>query len=154
MLRQAQHNYLEQATILFYKIVARRRIIWGLKMKKAAVILIVLITVAFSLKEAGTSSVVIKGKASWYSQNDPGILLTTANMETFDDSLFTCAMWDMPFNTILKVTNIENGKYVFVRVNDRGPAKRLNRAIDLTKQAFSRIADLNKGLVEVSVEIM
>jgi rare lipoprotein A len=123
-------------------------------MKKAAVIMIVLMTVAFSLKEVDSSSVVIKGKASWYSQNDPGILLTTANMERFDDSLLTCAVWDLPFNTILKVTNAENGKFVLVRVNDRGPAKRLNRAIDLTRQAFSKIADLDKGLIDVSVEIM
>jgi rare lipoprotein A len=123
-------------------------------MKKAAVMLIVLIAVVFSLKEAGTSAIVIKGKASWYSQRDPGILLTTANMEIFNDSQLTCAMWDMPFNTILKVTNLENGKSVVVRVNDRGPARRLNRTIDLTKTAFSRIADLEKGLAEVSVEIM
>ena len=123
-------------------------------MKKAAVILIVLIAVAFSLKEAGTSAVIIKGTASWYSQNDPGVLLTTANMEIFNDSQLTCAMWDMPFNTILKVTNMENGKSVIVRVNDRGPAKRLNRAIDLTRTAFSKIADPEKGLAEVSVEIM
>jgi len=123
-------------------------------MKKAAVILMIFIAVVFSLKEAGTSAVIIKGKASWYSQNDPGILLTTANMEIFNDSQLTCAMWDMPFNTILKVTNLENDKSVIVRVNDRGPAKRLNRPIDLTKTAFSKIADLEKGLAEVSVEIM
>jgi len=123
-------------------------------MKKATVILIIMITVAFSLKEADTASVIIKGKASWYSQSDPGILLTTANMERFDDSELTCAVWDMPFNTILKVTNLENSKTVIVRVNDRGPAKRLNRPIDLTKEAFSRIADLDKGLADVSVEIM
>ncbi len=126
-------------------------------MKKAAVMLIVLIAVVFSLNNVGevaTSPTIIKGKASWYSQNDPGILLTTANMERFDDSLLTCAMWDLPFNTILKVTNLENGKSVLVRVNDRGPARRLNRPIDLTKEAFSRIADLDKGLADVSAEIM
>lgn len=123
-------------------------------MKKAAVILIILIAAVFYFKEAGSSTVIIKGKASWYSQNDPGILLTTANMERFDDSELTCAVWDLPFNTILKVTNLENGKSVLVRVNDRGPARRLNRAIDLTKQAFSRIADLDKGLADVSVEII
>nr|MBU1327823.1 septal ring lytic transglycosylase RlpA family protein [Candidatus Omnitrophota bacterium] len=123
-------------------------------MKKAAVILIILITVVFSFKEVGSSAIIIKGKASWYSQNDPGILLTTANMEQFDDSELTCAIWDLPFNTILKVTNLENGKSVIVRVNDRGPAKRLNRTIDLTKQAFSKIADPDKGLADVSVEII
>jgi rare lipoprotein A len=75
-------------------------------------------------------------------------------MEIFDDSQLTCAMWDLPFNTILKVTNLENGRSVLVRVNDRGPARRLNRPIDLTKEAFSRIAELDKGLTDVSVEIM
>ncbi|HAZ09533.1 MAG TPA: septal ring lytic transglycosylase RlpA family lipoprotein [Candidatus Omnitrophica bacterium] len=123
-------------------------------MKKAAVILIVLIAAIFSFKEAGSSAVIIKGNASWYSQDDPGILLTTANMERFDDSQLPCAIWDLPFNTILKVTNLENGKSVIVRVNDRGPARRLNRTIDLTKTAFSKIADLEKGLADVSVEII
>ena len=127
-------------------------------MKKAAVILIIFIAVVFSFSPVGEglkpSPTIIKGKASWYSQNDQGILLTTANMERFDDSELTCAVWDLPFNTILKVTNLENGKSVIVRVNDRGPAKRLNRTIDLTKQAFSRIADLDKGLADVSVEII
>ena len=127
-------------------------------MKKATVILIILIAVVFSFPAVGNGfkpfPAIIKGKSSWYSQADPGILLTTANMESFDDSQLTCAIWDLPFNTILKVTNLENGKSVFVRVNDRGPARRLNRAIDLTKAAFSRIADLDKGLADVSIEII
>ncbi len=128
-------------------------------MKRATVILIILITVVFSIKEEGRgqaclSPTNITGKASWYSQNDHGILLTTANMEQFDDSQLTCAIWDLPFNTILKVTNLENGKFVIVRVNDRGPAKRLNRAIDLTKTAFSQICYPDKGLIDVSIEII
>ncbi len=127
-------------------------------MKKATVVLIVLIAVVFSFSSVGKglkpSFAIIKGLASWYSQNDPGILLTTANMEIFDDSQLTCAIWDQPFNAILKVTNLENGKFVIVRVNDRGPARRLNRAIDLTKAAFARICDLEKGLTEVSIEII
>mgnify|MGYP001582340637 FL=1 len=127
-------------------------------MKKAAVILIVLVAAIFSFPAVGNGlkpfPTIIKGNASWYSQDDPGILLTTANMERFDDSQLTCAIWDLPFNTILKVTNLENGKSVIVRVNDRGPARRLNRTIDLTKTAFSKIADLEKGLADVSVEII
>jgi len=78
-------------------------------------------------------------------------------METFDDSKLTCAMWDMPFNALLKVTNVENGKFVYVRVNDRGPAKRLvqeGRVIDLTKKAFSYINSLETGLIEVEIEII
>lgn len=99
----------------------------------------------------------LQGVASWYSEEDPGILETTANMEIFDDDQLTCAMWNMPFNALLEVTNLNNGKSVVVRVNDRGPAKRLvaeGRIIDLTKEAFSRIAILREGLVSVEVVIV
>ncbi|MFA4991334.1 MAG: septal ring lytic transglycosylase RlpA family protein [Candidatus Omnitrophota bacterium] len=123
-------------------------------MKRAAVILIIIIAAVLSLKEVDSSNISIKGIASWYSQDDPGILLTTANMEIFDDTGMTCAIWELPFNTLVKVTNVKNGRYVVVRVNDRGPARRLNRVIDLTRTAFARIADLNQGLAEVSVEIL
>lgn len=92
------------------------------------------------------------GIASWYSEADPGIHLTTANGEIFDDSQFTCASWDFPFGTWLRVTRLSNGNAVFCRVNDRGPAKRLGRLIDLTKSAFREIAPLQAGLVTVKVE--
>jgi len=97
------------------------------------------------------------GEASWYAEFSPGILKTTANMEIFDHDKMTCAMWDVPFNTMLKVTNLQNNKKIIVRVNDRGPAKRLyskGRIIDLTKAAFAQIADLDKGLTKVRVEIV
>ena len=97
------------------------------------------------------------GESSWYSQSDPGVLLTTANMEIFNDKELTCAIWGVPFNTLIKVTNVANGKSIVVRVNDRGPAKRLVRAgrvVDLTKRAFSRLADTNEGLIQVKLEIL
>jgi len=91
------------------------------------------------------------GLASWYSETDPGINLHTANGEIFDDTQLTCASWDFPFNTILEVTNLKNQKSVRCRINDRGPAKRLNRVVDLTKTAFRKIANPRRGLVDVSV---
>ncbi len=97
------------------------------------------------------------GLASWYSEDSPGINERTANMEIFDDSEFTCAMWGVEFDTFVKVTNLENGKSVVLRVNDRGPAKRLvrkGRIIDLTKTAFARIASLRTGLISVKVEFV
>jgi len=106
---------------------------------------------------AGSTHTIYKGTASWYSQADPGVLETTANMEIFDDSKLTCAMWDLPFNTLLKVTNLNNNKSIYVRVNDRGPAKRLvnrGRIIDLSKKAFSYLDNLDKGLIKVRVEII
>ena len=91
------------------------------------------------------------GIASWYSETDPGINRHTANGEIFNDSQLTCASWDFPFGTLLKVTNQTNGKSVVCRVNDRGPHKRLERLIDLTRTAFSRIASTRGGLIRVSV---
>lgn len=97
------------------------------------------------------------GTASWYSRKSPGIKKTTANMEIFDDTAMTCAMWDAPFNQMLRVTNLENGKSVVVRVNDRGPHKRYvrkGRVVDLSKSAFQKIGNLKKGLVSVRVEFL
>lgn len=70
----------------------------------------------------------------------------------FNEELLECASWEYPLGTVLKVTNLENGKSVIVRVVDRGPAKRLGRIIDLTKYAFSRIANLKQGLIKVKIE--
>lgn len=94
------------------------------------------------------------GMASWYSKTDPKINFRTASGEIFDDSDLTCASWYYPFGTLLRVTNLETGKSVLVRVNDRGPSKRLNRLIDLTKGAFSKIEDPGRGLARVSVKEM
>lgn len=98
-----------------------------------------------------------RGIASWYSQYDPGILKTTANMELFNHNDLTCAAWGLPFGTKLKVTNLENGRSVIVRVNDRGPAKRLvrsGRVVDLSKKAFSQIASLEEGLIKVNISVL
>lgn len=94
----------------------------------------------------------VTGIASWYSETDPGINLHTANGEIFDDRKLTCASWNHKFGTLLKVTNIKNGKSVVCRVNDRGPHKRLGRLIDLTVTAFKRIADPRSGLIHVSIQ--
>ena len=91
------------------------------------------------------------GVASWYSETDPGINKHTANGEVFEDTALTCASWNFPFGTHLQVTNLTNGKSIICRVNDRGPAKRLHRLIDLTKAAFRKIADSKRGLIRVSV---
>jgi len=104
-----------------------------------------------------THNIIMRGMASWYSEFSPGIRSTTANMEYFNHDKMTCAMWDVPFGTILKVTNLENKKHIYVRVNDRGPARRLvmqGRIVDLSMGSFESIADLDRGLIRVEVEIV
>ncbi len=97
----------------------------------------------------------ITGKASWYSEKEiakinPSMLM--ANGKRFREEAMTCAIWEIPFGTWLKVTNMVNKKSVVVRVTDRGPARRLKRAIDLSKSAFMKIGRLEDGLIEVEIE--
>ena len=70
--------------------------------------------------------------ASYYAEDFHG--KKTSNGERFNMNALTCAHKSLPFNTILKVTNLANGKSCEVRVNDRGPFV-LNREIDLSKSA-------------------
>lgn len=65
----------------------------------------------------------------------------------------TAAHPNLPFGTVVKVTNLENGKSVKVRINDRGPFVE-GRIIDLSYKAAQKIDMIEKGLVEVSVEII
>jgi len=124
------------------------------------VLCISFLVLSFCVLSTGTSSGTIghmQGAASWYAEFSPGIRQTTANMEIFDHDAMTCAIWDFPFGTILEVTNLDNGKTVKVRVNDRGPAKKLcrqGRVIDLTMASFEKIANLDEGLVNVEVRIV
>lgn len=90
------------------------------------------------------------GIASWYGPEHAG--KPTASGEPFDPSAMTAASWHHPFGTMLEVTNTTTGESVVVRVNDRGPAKRLNRLIDLSLASFSEIADPDQGLVRVKVK--
>jgi rare lipoprotein A len=88
------------------------------------------------------------GKASFYSGYKH-----TANGERFYSSSLTAAHKSLPFNTIVKVENVVNGKSVIVRVNNSGPFVK-GRIIDLTPTAFKEIASLKQGVVKVKLEII
>ena len=78
-----------------------------------------------------------------------------ANGKELDDGLCTAASWDYKFGKVLLVTNVENGKAVRVVCTDRGPAKRLyrlGRKLDLSKKAFSSIADIKQGIIKVNIK--
>ncbi len=63
----------------------------------------------------------------------------------------TAAHKKLPFGTMLVVTNLESGKSVKVKVNDRGPFIK-GRVIDLTRAAFAKIGDTQKGIIPVKIE--
>lgn len=90
------------------------------------------------------------GLASWYGIESG---THTANGEKWLPNNLTGASWYVPFNTNLRIENLANGKSVVVRVNDRGPSKRLRpkRIIDLSEGSASIIGMLHSGVTRVSV---
>ncbi|MCL5408950.1 MAG: septal ring lytic transglycosylase RlpA family protein [Candidatus Omnitrophica bacterium] len=95
------------------------------------------------------------GLASWYGSGNPdeGLNVFTADGNVFNPHSLTCATRHYPFGTKLKVINIANKKTVIVEVNDRGPASFLpDRKIDLSKEAFSHLANPNTGIIPVIIE--
>lgn len=90
-----------------------------------------------------------KGKATYYSKRATGSR-TSSGERLHHDSL-TCAHRTLPFGTMLKVTNVSNGKSVIVRVTDRGPYAR-GKIIDLSWRAAKEIDILTKGVAMVVVE--
>lgn len=78
----------------------------------------------------------------------------TSSGERFHNDKYTAAHMKLPFGTMVRVTNENNGKWVDVKVNDRGPfSKKLE--IDLTKKAFMDITSSKKsGTFKVKIEII
>ena len=91
------------------------------------------------------------GMASYYGDEFVG--RKTSNGEIFYQDKMTAAHKKLPFGTIVKVTNLRNGKQVTVKINDRGPFK-AGRIIDLTKTAAIQLDMIKNGTTEVSLEIV
>ncbi len=91
------------------------------------------------------------GYASWYG--DPYHGRRTSNGETYNKYSMTAAHRTLPFDTLVKVNNLENGKKVKVRINDRGPFIE-NRIIDLSLAAAQEIDMVRPGTAKVSLEII
>jgi rare lipoprotein A len=92
-----------------------------------------------------------KGKASYYHDKFHG--RRTANGDTMDNQEFTCAHRSLPFGTMIEVTNPYNGKWVTVKVNDRGPYSK-NRIIDVSFAAAQKIGMLNRGVMTIHAMIV
>jgi rare lipoprotein A len=91
------------------------------------------------------------GLASWYGPDFHG--KTTSNKEVFDMFDLTAAHRNLPFGTYVVVTNMDNGKSVIVRINDRGPFVE-GRIIDLSYAAAKALDMLGPGVVPVKIEIL
>lgn len=86
--------------------------------------------------------------ASWYNLDGR----KTASGEVFRTHSLTCASNTHKLGTYLKVTNTANDKSVVCKVNDTGGFSKYGRTLDLSKGAFSKIAHLSQGTVNVTIK--
>ena len=91
------------------------------------------------------------GIASWYGPGFHG--RRTANGEVFDQNALTAAHPTLPMPTMVRVTNLENGRALVVRINDRGPFKH-GRIIDLSRRSAQLLGFERKGTAKVRVQIL
>ena len=91
------------------------------------------------------------GIASWYGPDFHA--KRTANGEKYNMHSLTAAHRTLPLPSIVKITNLENGRSLVVRVNDRGPYAR-NRIVDVSKKVAQLLGFLEKGTAKVRVEVL
>ena len=92
-----------------------------------------------------------EGNASWYGVPFNG--RRASNGEIYDMYKLTAAHRTLPFETMVRVTNLNNGKSTTVRITDRGPFVD-NRIIDLSLAAAREIDSIGPGVVPVRVEVL
>jgi rare lipoprotein A len=104
-----------------------------------------------TLPTATPSTIIGTGLASWYGAKHQG--KRTASGEIFDQKKFTAAHRTLPWGSIVKVTNLDNGKSVEVRINDRGPFTK-GRVIDLSRAAARALGMVESGVSPVQMELL
>ena len=91
-----------------------------------------------------------QGKASWYDDHGE----RTANGEIYNMRAMTAAHPSLALNSVVEVTNLQNGKKVIVRVNDRLPPIHEGRIIDLSPAAFRHLDSLKWGVIDVEIRVV
>lgn len=120
-------------------------------LKPVTITLLLVLLALISGCAASRGSTIETGIASWYGPDFHG--KQTANGEIYDQNALTAAHRTLPFNTIVRVTNANNGKSVTVRINDRGPYVG-NRVIDLSRAAAERIDMIGPGTARVRIQLI
>ena len=106
---------------------------------------------ALPSESAETVRMLQSGVASWYGPDFHG--KATANGEIYNMNDLTAAHRTLPFNTVVKVDNLDNGRSVVVRINDRGPYVG-DRVIDLSRRAARDIDMIDTGTANVEIHLI
>lgn len=124
--------------------------------KRAIFLLLLALPFLFSVPRAEGRSLgpmfqVATGKATFYSDSFHG--KKTANGERYDKHALTAAHRSLPLGTIVRVTNLSNGRNLLVRINDRGPVKK-KLILDVSKAAARRLNMIRHGVASVQMEVV
>lgn len=95
---------------------------------------------------------ILRGQASFYANSLSGH--RTASGERYDPKKLTAANRTLPLGTRLRVTRIDTGKSVVVKVNDRGPFGHRRRILDLSRAAAQELDMLGAGVVQVQAQVI
>lgn len=123
-------------------------------MKKIVIFLTLLVTLLFTTNVMAKTKVnqhSTRGEASYYAGFHHG--KKTASGERFNMHSLTAAHRTLPLGSKIKVTNLNNGKEVVVRVNDRGPYAR-GRVLDVSLGAAKKLDMIKTGTTKVSIQIL
>ena len=93
------------------------------------------------------------GLASWYGEETAILGRPTANGEVFDPNIATAAHKTLPMPSVVRVTNLDNGRSLVVRLNDRGPFAP-GRIIDLSHEGARLLGFVEQGIAKVRVQIL
>lgn len=118
-------------------------------MTRSPILLLLLLVLAAGC--ASTKRITETGIASWYGPDFHG--RNTANGEVYDQEGMTAAHKTLPFGTIVRVTNLDNGRQVTVRINDRGPYAK-GRVIDLSRAAAREVGMIGSGTARVRIDVL
>ncbi len=122
-----------------------------MKALKIYLLLILCSTIAYGQESEIAIGYTQKGMASYYANKFHG--KKTASGEKFDMYAMTAAHPKIPFNSIVKLTNLSNGKWVTVRINDRGPFTH-RRILDMSKAAALKLDIIREGSAEITLEVL
>ena len=98
--------------------------------------------------QSGPAAAAQCGGASWYKMGT-----RTASGETMNTNVLAAAHRSLPFGTMVLVENLNNGRSVVVRINDRGPFVR-GRVIDVTRGAAERLGMIATGTARVKLSVV
>jgi rare lipoprotein A len=110
-----------------------------------------ILALALMYSSIGVMAQTQTGKASFYADKFDGSM--TASGEKYRHNKLTAAHKTLPFGTTVKVTNTANNESVIVVINDRGPWVE-GRVIDLSRAAAEKLNFINKGLADVTIEVV